>query len=163
VFGLLLNHFPQQQNGRTMPEEPLAVPRTKGTKKKSKLKVAKTHDRAKINDSSSQATATTTQGLVAPVQFHRSDLSSPPPPSERPKVSLSALKDDGVTLQTSSRQELEIWYLQQLTSQYANDLEKLRNAPDFKDASVPILIHALKQGAYAFAEGQRAVVLGGTR
>jgi len=145
-----------------MPEEPLAAPKTKETKKKSKLKVAKKHNQAKINDSSIPATTTTTQGSVAPAQCHRSELSTPRLPTESPEALLSAMKDDGRALHTSSRQEFETWYLQQLTSQYANDLEKLRNAPDFKDASVPVLIHALKQGAHAFMEGQRASVLGST-
>lgn len=43
---------------------------------------------------------------------------------------------------------------------FADDLEKLRSAPDFKDSSVPILVKALKQGSALFDEKQRTVMLG---
>lgn len=54
----------------------------------------------------------------------------------------------------------ENWYLRAVTKQFANDLERLRSAPDFKDSSVPILIKALKQGAGLFDHKQRDRLIG---
>ena len=50
-------------------------------------------------------------------------------------------------------------YLQRMTTEFADDLDTLRRADDFADASVPILITALKQGTDVFSlEEKRAVV-----
>lgn len=46
-------------------------------------------------------------------------------------------------------------YLRQATKEFANDLEKLRNASDFKDKSVPMLVDALKQGTACFSREER--------
>ena len=51
--------------------------------------------------------------------------------------------------------DFEACYLQMATAEFATDLEKLRQAPDFKDSSVPILIEFLKQGAKKFSEEEK--------
>ncbi|KAL2210524.1 mitochondrial carrier [Sarocladium strictum] len=50
-------------------------------------------------------------------------------------------------------------YLQRTTQELAEDLDKVRNAEDFKADSVPFLVHALQQGAKQFTpkEQQRVV------
>lgn len=57
------------------------------------------------------------------------------------------------------RDDFDAWYLRQVTAQYANDLDKVRGAADFKDASVPMLVEALKQGARAFGEEEKKAVM----
>ncbi|OPB36949.1 hypothetical protein A0O28_0060290 [Trichoderma guizhouense] len=46
-------------------------------------------------------------------------------------------------------------YLQKLTQELSEDLDKIRNADDFKAESVPSLVHALQQGAKQFSPAQQ--------
>ncbi|KAG8529290.1 uncharacterized protein KY384_005925 [Bacidia gigantensis] len=46
-------------------------------------------------------------------------------------------------------------YLRQVTADFADDIEKLRTASDFKESSVPVLIQALKEGAANFTEKEK--------
>lgn len=41
-------------------------------------------------------------------------------------------------------------YLKRLTQELSEDLDKVRDADDFKADSVPFLVHALQQGAAQF-------------
>lgn len=50
-------------------------------------------------------------------------------------------------------------YLQKLTQELSEDLDKVRNADDFKADSVPFLVHALQQGASQFSPAQQEAVL----
>lgn len=50
-------------------------------------------------------------------------------------------------------------YLQKLTQELSEDLDKIRNADDFKAESVPFLVHALQQGAQQFSSAQQNAVL----
>ncbi|KAL7932390.1 ribosome-assembly protein 3 domain-containing protein [Trichoderma chlorosporum] len=50
-------------------------------------------------------------------------------------------------------------YLQKLTQELSEDLDKIRNADDFKAESVPSLVHALQQGAKQFSPAQQNAVL----
>jgi ribosome assembly protein 3 len=52
------------------------------------------------------------------------------------------------------------FYLRSLTKELGEDLEKIRNAPDFKDESLPVLIHALQQGQALFSEEEKNRVMG---
>lgn len=53
------------------------------------------------------------------------------------------------------------YYLQRATQELSEDLDKVRNAEDFKADSIPFLVHALQQGAGLFsAEDQKRVVDG---
>ncbi|KAI9748163.1 MAG: Adenosine 5'-monophosphoramidase [Candelina submexicana] len=45
----------------------------------------------------------------------------------------------------------ESYYLRMATSEFAEDLDKVRTASDFRDASLPILVKALQQGASIFS------------
>lgn len=47
------------------------------------------------------------------------------------------------------------FYLRQITSDFAEDLDKVRSASDFKDSSLTMLIDALKQGRSCFAKEER--------
>ncbi|PNP37151.1 hypothetical protein TGAM01_v209302 [Trichoderma gamsii] len=50
-------------------------------------------------------------------------------------------------------------YLQRVTQELSEDLDKVRNADDFKVESVPFLVHALQQGAQQFSASQQGAVL----
>jgi ribosome assembly protein 3 len=55
--------------------------------------------------------------------------------------------------------EFSTIYLRKIASEFADDLDKVREAPDFKASSVPMLIHALKQGETLFEAGERRRVV----
>ena len=49
--------------------------------------------------------------------------------------------------------------MQKLAGEFAEDLDAMRNADDFNDAALPVLMKALEQGVYIFTpeEKQRLV------
>ncbi|EQB54236.1 hypothetical protein GCG54_00010145 [Colletotrichum gloeosporioides] len=59
----------------------------------------------------------------------------------------------------SVSQEFTTFYLQRTTQEFAEDLDKVREADDFKAESLPFLIHALQQGTalYPSADQQRVM------
>ncbi|KAK1248100.1 hypothetical protein MKX08_006320 [Trichoderma sp. CBMAI-0020] len=58
-----------------------------------------------------------------------------------------------------SEQAFSALYLQRVTQELSEDLDKVRNADDFKIESVPFLVHALQQGAQQFSASQQGAVL----
>jgi ribosome assembly protein 3 len=55
--------------------------------------------------------------------------------------------------------EFTSYYLQRATKEFAEDLDKIRNADDFKSDAVPLLVHALEQGTALFSpEDQRRII-----
>lgn len=48
-----------------------------------------------------------------------------------------------------------------MTQELAEDLDRVRNAPDFGDAALPLLVHALQQGEGVFSAGEKARVMVG--
>lgn len=59
------------------------------------------------------------------------------------------------------KEDFESYYMRRVTAEFADDIDKLRNAPDFSEQSVPVLIHALRQGAIAFSEEEKETVMRG--
>ncbi|KAM7197167.1 Ribosome-assembly protein 3 domain containing protein [Naviculisporaceae sp. PSN 640] len=56
-------------------------------------------------------------------------------------------------------EEFTSYYLQRVTKEFAEDLDKVRNADDFKSDAMPLLISALQQGAALFSpDEQRRIV-----
>lgn len=56
-------------------------------------------------------------------------------------------------------EDFDAIYIRKITTEVADDLDKVRSAQDFKANSIPMLIHALKQGESLFsAEEKRRVV-----
>ena len=64
--------------------------------------------------------------------------------------------------ETPPKESFESWYLKQVTAEFADDIDKIRNAPDFTEKSVPVLVQALKQGGARFSEQERERILRGT-
>lgn len=51
------------------------------------------------------------------------------------------------------------FYLQRATKEFAEDLDKIRNADDFRSEAIPTLISALSQGTAMFSPAdQRRIV-----
>ncbi|TEA10140.1 hypothetical protein C8034_v010537 [Colletotrichum sidae] len=61
--------------------------------------------------------------------------------------------------QSTKSQEFTAFYLQRTTEEFAEDLNKVREADDFKAESLPFLIHALQQGTalYPAADQERVI------
>ena len=54
------------------------------------------------------------------------------------------------------------YYMQRAATEFAEDLDKIRGADDFRDDTLPLLIGALQQGTEVFSiEEQRRIVLAG--
>jgi ribosome assembly protein 3 len=54
------------------------------------------------------------------------------------------------------------FYMQRATTEFSEDLDRLRGADDFKDDALPLLINALQQGTSLFSiEEQRRIVMAG--
>lgn len=54
------------------------------------------------------------------------------------------------------------FYMQRVTTEFEDDLDKLRQADDFKDSALHLLIGALQQGTSLFSmEEKRRIVLAG--
>jgi ribosome assembly protein 3 len=78
------------------------------------------------------------------------DVSMPDAPAPAPKLqSVSQVNEAFGTI-----------YLRRLAAELADDLDKVRTAQDFKANSVPMLIHALKQGESVFSGEEKRRVVG---
>ncbi|KAL8956615.1 MAG: hypothetical protein Q9183_006263, partial [Haloplaca sp. 2 TL-2023] len=56
--------------------------------------------------------------------------------------------------------DFETFYLKQVTAEFADDLDRLRNANDFNEKSLPILVDALKGTAGTYSEKDKVKVMG---
>lgn len=59
--------------------------------------------------------------------------------------------------------EFQAYYLQRATKELAEDLDKVRNADDFKNDAIPLLIHALQQGTSMFSADDKRNILSGSK
>ncbi|KAL0467810.1 ribosome-assembly protein 3 domain-containing protein [Neurospora intermedia] len=58
--------------------------------------------------------------------------------------------------------EFTSYYLQRATKEFAEDLDKVRTADDFKNDAIHLLVNALQQGTALFSpEEQRRIVESG--
>lgn len=70
-----------------------------------------------------------------------------------PRTPKSESETTTTTLHTDSFEDV---YLQQITLEFADDIDKIRQASDFKEEkSLPVLVAALKQGANIYTEEER--------
>lgn len=77
------------------------------------------------------------------------DTSPSPPPLPAPAVIPKSKTDE----------DFDSIYIRRITTELADDLDKVREAQDFKANSIPMLVHALKQGEGLFStEEKRRVV-----
>ncbi|KEQ69235.1 hypothetical protein M436DRAFT_56595, partial [Aureobasidium namibiae CBS 147.97] len=59
---------------------------------------------------------------------------------------------------TEAEDAFTSFYLRQMTTEFAEDLDKIRSAGDFNDKSLGLLIGALKQGRECFDRRDRLAV-----
>ena len=84
-----------------------------------------------------------------------SSTASSPVPAESPAApKVSALAKDP--------EEFSSIYLKRVTVELADDLDKVRDAQDFKSSSLPMLVHALRQGASIYSPEEKRRVLHAT-
>lgn len=60
----------------------------------------------------------------------------------------------------SSTASFKRYYMQKLASEFGEDLDQIRNAEDFSNASLPVLVAALEQGVALFTADEQQRVLG---
>ncbi|KAH8195772.1 hypothetical protein TruAng_010074 [Truncatella angustata] len=61
--------------------------------------------------------------------------------------------------QNDASEEFTSFYLQQATKEFAEDLDKVRNADDFKGDAFPMLIRALQQGTALFSSADQRRIM----
>jgi ribosome assembly protein 3 len=111
--------------------EPIPAPAPKKEKKKSKSTPEPSRPESEDVDMEDAPSP-----APAPTKISKSK------PSAQPKEDFSAI------------------YLRKIAAELADDLDKVREAQDFKANSVPMLIHALRQGESMFSvEERRRVVM----
>ena len=62
---------------------------------------------------------------------------------------------------TPPKEDFESYYMRRVTAEFADDIDKLRNAPDFSEQSVHVLIQALRQGTKGFSEEEKEKIMRG--
>lgn len=65
--------------------------------------------------------------------------------------------------QSKPEAEFSSLYLQRITKEVAEDIDKVRTADDFKSDSIPFLVHALQQGANQFSPADQKRVVQSSR
>ncbi|GME38729.1 putative sds23 moc1 protein [Neofusicoccum parvum] len=106
-------------------------------------------------DSSTSAARTRKQKTSTSTTPAR-DAASPPSLSDA-----STSEPDGTPAPSAfvSAAAFPSWYLRTVTQELAEDLERVRGAPDFGDAALPLLVHALQQGEGVFSGAEKARVM----
>lgn len=88
------------------------------------------------------------------VSMHDASPSDSPAPAQKSSAPTKNLVAPG-----KIDEEFDAIYIRKITTELADDLDKVRSAQDFKANSIPMLIHALKQGESLFSgEEKRRVV-----
>jgi len=88
----------------------------------------------------------------------RAVSASPTPDTEIPATAQEAINATRQPSSTAAEDAFTTYYLRQITTNFADDLEKIRGASDFKANSLPMLIEALSQGRSCFRESERVGV-----
>ncbi|KAF2500716.1 hypothetical protein BU16DRAFT_453450, partial [Lophium mytilinum] len=60
-------------------------------------------------------------------------------------------------------EDFKSFYLRRVTTELADDLDKVRQSNDFHDRSLPMLVHALQQGESIFSKEEKARILAGKK
>ena len=84
------------------------------------------------------------------------DITTPNPPTRSSKTPQNITTEEE---EDDIDQKFEKYYLQQLTAEYADELDGLRAGEDFSDASLPILMTALRQGTDLFSREEKKMVV----
>jgi ribosome assembly protein 3 len=121
-------------------EEPISVPAPTPTKKEKMKRTKPTPTSTSPDQDTSMEDA---------------PASSPPPATIKPTSTKTTSKP-----KPQPTEDFSAIYLRKIASEFADDLDKVREAQDFKASSVPMLIHALKQGESLFSTEETRRVVG---
>lgn len=95
----------------------------------------------------------------------RKTPASPPPNHNSPNTTHHIAANRPPSQTTNSRtthkmadSDFSAYYLQRAAKELAEDLDKVREARDFKPDSVQVLVHAIQQGSDSFPAADRAKV-----
>ncbi|KAF2122096.1 hypothetical protein BDV96DRAFT_137135 [Lophiotrema nucula] len=79
-------------------------------------------------------------------------------------ISITSLKSQPAEVSPAHRNEdFTSIYLRKITAELGDDVVKLRDASDFTDRSIPLLRHALTQGASIFSDEEKRRVMSGVK
>ncbi|KAL1602783.1 hypothetical protein SLS60_006204 [Paraconiothyrium brasiliense] len=134
-----------------------------GTEKKGRKKKNKSRTQIEISSSESESDS--------PQQSSRKFSKASAVPAKNQQNGDIIMKDTYDASRTSSPtpmkfntiknlpEEFSSIYLKKVTAELADDLVKVRDAQDFKASSLPMLVHALRQGSsiYSVEEKKRIV------
>ncbi len=74
-------------------------------------------------------------------------------------ILLTSMDSGAQSQNKSAKEQFTAYYMQRATHEFAEDLDKIRNADDFKNDALPMLIRTLQQGTAMFsAEAQKRIV-----
>ncbi|KAF7928839.1 uncharacterized protein EAE97_009681 [Botrytis byssoidea] len=100
---------------------------------------------------------------------------APKSQSLKPKAQSAAVKSISQTTSTASvktpskptlvkdsalAEKFTSHYLQRITTEFSEDLDKIREADDFNENALQILVHALKQGTEVWGEEEMRRIVG---
>jgi len=90
------------------------------------------------------------------------DAPAPPKKTKKPKTRDAEASEPNKpkSVPSQPQEDFGAIYLRKIAAELADDLDKVREAQDFKANSVPMLIHALKQGESMFSAEERRRVVG---
>ena len=90
------------------------------------------------------------------------DAPAPPKKPKKPKTRDAEASEPKKpqSVPSQPQEDFGAIYLRKIAAELADDLDKVREAQDFKANSVPMLIHALKQGESMFSAEERRRVVG---
>lgn len=84
-----------------------------------------------------------------------SDSSASPRSSEEPVSPAAQQQPDD---DAKAEEAFTSFYLRQMTTEFAEDLDKIRSASDFNNKNIGMLVDALKQGGSCFGKDERVSV-----
>jgi ribosome assembly protein 3 len=133
-----IDSLKQKDTSSSSPSSPAPIPARKEKKNK----------KAKADGASDR------KGADEDGDVSMQDAPAAPP---QPAKSTTTPKAGGVQ---QTQDEFSALYLRKIAAEFADDLDKVREAQDFKASSVPMLIHALKQGESLFTPEEKRRVVG---
>lgn len=87
------------------------------------------------------------------------DAAAQSPSTSPSPVAASVSRAAQIKTTQKDPEEFSAVYLKKVTTELADDLLKVRDAQDFKASSLPMLVHALRQGSSIYsAEEKRRIV-----
>ena len=76
------------------------------------------------------------------------------------RVSLTYLQKSTLVKDSALAEKFTSHYLQRITTEFSEDLDKIREADDFNGNALQILVHALKQGTEVWGEEEMRRIVG---